>query len=80
MIPPGTPRDDVIIVQSVKILDLMSPLVMQARVSRLYMLNQLAGEALADVPDADFIEIRAVRYDVKEDTGERSAKPVPDPE
>jgi hypothetical protein len=29
---------------------------------------QLVREVLAEVPDADFIEVRAIRYDVKEGT------------
>lgn len=41
------------------------------------IVNQLVREVLAEVPDADFIEVRAIRYDVKEDTDERSVSPAP---
>lgn len=40
------------------------------------MLSVLVREVLAEVPGADFIEIRAIRIDVKEDTDERPAGPA----
>jgi hypothetical protein len=36
------------------------------------MLSVLVREVLAEVPGADFIEIRAIRIDVKEDNDERT--------
>jgi hypothetical protein len=38
---------------------------------------QLVREVLAEVPDADFIEVRAIRYDVKEGNDERDITSVP---
>lgn len=38
---------------------------------------QLVREVLTEVPDADFIEVRAIRYDVKEEGDERDVTAVP---
>ncbi len=71
---PANLKDDVVVVQSVKILDMASPLVTHSFLSRAMLVNQLISEAAQEVPDCDFIEIRAVRYDVKEDNyGQHSA-------
>lgn len=40
------------------------------------MLSVLVREVLAEVPGADFIEIRAIRIDVKEGKDERPAGPA----
>lgn len=40
------------------------------------IVNQLVKEVLTEVPDADFIEIRAIRIDVKEGKDERPAGPA----
>jgi predicted mannosyl-3-phosphoglycerate phosphatase (HAD superfamily) len=45
------------------------------------MLSVLVREVLAEVPGADFIEIRAIRIDVKEDNDERTTgTALPGPE
>lgn len=41
------------------------------------MLSILVREVLAEVPGADFIEIRAIRIDVKEGNDERDTTAVP---
>ena len=79
-IPANTPRDNIVIVQSAKILDMAMLTYAVASSTRLAMVNQLLQEALRDVPGADFIEIRAIRYDVKEEPDERAAQPAPDAE
>lgn len=77
-IPANTPRDNVVLVESVKILELASPIVSQAVISRAAMVVQLVNEVTKDVPDADFIEVRAIRYDVKGDDSERTISGPPD--
>lgn len=45
------------------------------------VINQLVKEVLTEVPDADFIEVRAIKFEVKEGDDERStgaAHPGPD--
>ena len=66
-VPANTPRDNIVIVQSAKILDMAMLIVRGGVVNTLAMVNQLLQEAMRDVPGADFIEIRAIRYDVKEE-------------
>lgn len=41
------------------------------------MLSILVREVLAEVPGADFIEIRAIRIDAEEEGNERSVSPAP---
>lgn len=72
--------DDVVIVQSAKT---TSYEMMQH--ARLSIINQLLAEVLRDVPEPDFIEIRAIRFDAKvrpdkEAKDERSTQPVQDRE
>lgn len=45
-------------------------------ISRLAIINQLVREVLAEVPDADFIEVRAVKLEWRP-TDERNAPAVP---
>ncbi len=41
------------------------------------MLSVLVREVLVEVPGADFIEIRAIRIDVREEPDERAISPAP---
>jgi hypothetical protein len=71
--------DEVVIVSSRKIASF--EMLQHARLS---IINQLLAEALRDVPNPDFIEVAAVRFDPKphpeqEDPGERTTQQVPDP-
>lgn len=52
--------DNIVIVSSVKTsaYDMMKH-------ARLSIINQLLAEVLADVPDPDFIEVKAIRFDAK---------------
>jgi len=54
------------------------PLILQA-ISMTSIVTQLVREVLEEVPDADFIEVRAIRYDVEEESNERPAGSAPDP-
>lgn len=83
MIPPdqfpaNMPRDNIIVAQSVKILELGSPLVTNTFITRAMQVNVLVNELFKEMPDADFIEIRAIRYDVKEDTDGGTVTGAPD--
>lgn len=53
-----------------------SPL-LQAR-ANYGIVNELVKEVLTEVPDADFLEIRAIRYDIEEVTDGGSATGVQD--
>ena len=72
--------EDIVIVSSVKTssYDMMKH-------AKLSIINQLLAEVLQDVPDPDFIEVRAIRFDAKirpeqEAKDERSPQPAPDGE
>lgn len=72
--------DDIVITQSTRTssYDMM-------RDARLSFINQLLAEVLRDVPEPDFIEIKAIRFDGKirpdkEAQDERSTQPVQDGE
>lgn len=75
MIPSEVPEGkEVVIVQSAKITS--AEMVKHARIA---FVGQLIAEVMREVPGADFIEVRAIRYDVvdKEEGSERSAGAVP---
>lgn len=41
------------------------------------IVSQLVREVLADIPDADFIEVRAIKYRPEEGTSERTISEPP---
>lgn len=62
------------IMQCVKVssLDLLT-----AGISQLVFVNQLVNEVMSEIPDADFIEVRAIKYVVEGGNDERSVSPAP---
>jgi hypothetical protein len=46
-------------------------------ISQTVIVNQLVLEVMREVPDADFIEVRAIKYEVEGGNDERSISPAP---
>lgn len=74
---PANNRDQgIVTIEITKILEMGTPLPMIT--TRAMQVNILVNELLRELPDADFIEIKAVRYTAKEGNDERSTQPAPD--
>jgi hypothetical protein len=72
---PANDRDPgIVLVQAVKVIP--TEMITTARFPLLW---QTAMDVMKEVPGSDFIEIRAIRYDAKEND-ERPPQPAPDAE
>lgn len=68
------PGRRIVLVQSSRV---SSVDMLRAAVTTAMVVNQLVREVLADIPDADFIEVRAIKYKPEEGKSERDISDPP---